>query len=59
MTADSAADASILIFRIGLGVVFLAHGYNHIFGGGRIAGTARWFESLGMLPAACMRRPRA
>jgi putative oxidoreductase len=30
--------------------VFLAHGYNHIFGGGRIAGTGRWFESLGMRP---------
>jgi putative oxidoreductase len=28
----------------------LAHGINHVFGGGRIAGTARWFESLGMRP---------
>jgi putative oxidoreductase len=28
----------------------LAHGYNHVFGGGKIAGTARWFESLGMKP---------
>src|SRR3954465_5210041 len=26
------------------------HGYNHIFGGGKIAGTGRWFESLGMRP---------
>ena len=50
MSAVTAADASVLIFRIGLGVVFLAHGYNHIFGGGKIAGTARWFESLGMRP---------
>jgi putative oxidoreductase len=40
----------LLVFRAGLGVVFLAHGYNHIFGGGKIAGTARWFESLGMRP---------
>jgi putative oxidoreductase len=48
----TAADASLLVFRIGLGVVFLAHGYNHIFGGGKIAGTARWFESLGMRPGA-------
>jgi putative oxidoreductase len=31
-------------------VVFLAHGWNHIFRGGKIAGTARWFESLGMKP---------
>ena len=32
------------------GAVMLAHGINHIFGGGKIAGTARWFESLGMKP---------
>jgi putative oxidoreductase len=38
------------VVRIGLGVVFVAHGYNHIFGGGKILGTARWFESLGMTP---------
>jgi putative oxidoreductase len=31
-------------------VVFLAHGYNHVFGGGKITGTGRWFESLGMRP---------
>jgi putative oxidoreductase len=28
----------------------LAHGINHIRGGGKIAGTARWFASLGMKP---------
>jgi putative oxidoreductase len=50
VNADHAADLSLLVLRIGLGIVFLAHGYNHIFGGGRIAGTARWFESLGMRP---------
>src|SRR4051794_5954493 len=31
-------------------MVMLAHGYNHIFRGGKIAGTGRWFESLGMKP---------
>jgi putative oxidoreductase len=45
-----AFNLAVLIFRIGLGIVFLAHGYNHIFGGGKIAGTGRWFESLGMKP---------
>jgi putative oxidoreductase len=30
--------------------VFLAHGYNHIFGGGKIGVTGRWFERLGMRP---------
>lgn len=52
MSAITAANTSLLIFRLGLGIVFLAHGYNHIFGGGKIAGTARWFESLGMRPGA-------
>jgi putative oxidoreductase len=27
-----------------------AHGYNKFFGGGRIKGTASWFESIGMKP---------
>jgi putative oxidoreductase len=45
-----AADLALLILRVGLGAVFLAHGINHIFGGGKIAGTARWFDSLGMKP---------
>jgi putative oxidoreductase len=50
MSAQTAADLSLLVFRAGLGIVFLAHGYNHIFGGGKLAGTGRWFESLGMRP---------
>lgn len=50
MSEASAIDLSILVIRVGLGVVFLAHGYNHVFGGGKIAGTARWFESLGVRP---------
>jgi putative oxidoreductase len=44
------ADLSLLVFRVVVGIVMLAHGYNHIWGGGRIPGTARWFESLGMRP---------
>ena len=45
-----ASDVALLVLRVAVGVVFLAHGWNHIFGGGRIAGTGRWFESLGMRP---------
>ena len=45
-----ATDLSLLIIRSGLGLVLVAHGYHHVFGGGRIAGTATWFESLGMRP---------
>jgi putative oxidoreductase len=43
-------DLSLLLFRVAVGLVMAAHGYNHVFGGGKIAGTARWFESLGMKP---------
>jgi putative oxidoreductase len=47
---QSAADLALLVLRLTVGAVFLAHGINHIFGGGKIAGTGRWFESLGMRP---------
>ncbi|MBA3653644.1 MAG: DoxX family protein [Actinobacteria bacterium] len=45
-----AVNLGLLAFRCAVGAVFLAHGYNHLFRGGRLAGTARWFESLGMRP---------
>jgi putative oxidoreductase len=45
-----ASDVALLVLRVAVGAVFFAHGWNHIFGGGRIAGTGRWFESLGMRP---------
>jgi putative oxidoreductase len=50
MTEVSALDVGLLVFRVAIGAVFLAHGVNHVFRGGRIAGTAGWFESLGMRP---------
>ena len=45
-----AVNLALLGLRLILGAVMLAHGNNHIFGGGKIAGTGRWFESLGMKP---------
>jgi putative oxidoreductase len=50
VSGADAASLALLVFRVALGVVFLAHGYNHVFGGGKVAGTGRWFESLGMRP---------
>lgn len=47
---DSGVDAGLLILRVAIGIVMVAHGYNHIFRGGKIKGTAGWFESLGMKP---------
>jgi putative oxidoreductase len=43
-------SAGLLILRVTVGVVMVAHGYNHVFRGGKIAGTGGWFESLGMKP---------
>ena len=50
MGTVTAIDLSLLLLRVIVGLVFLAHGWNHLFGGGRIEGTGRWFESLGMRP---------
>ena len=50
MTNSSAIDLALLILRVGVGGVMFAHGANHIWGGGKITGTAGWFESLGMKP---------
>jgi|1186.fasta_scaffold25459_2 putative oxidoreductase len=40
----------LLILRVSVGVTMIAHGYNHIYRGGKINGTAGWFASLGMKP---------
>jgi putative oxidoreductase len=51
MTAyNTAFDVGLLILRLALGLTLAAHGFNKFFGGGRIPGTARWFESIGMKP---------
>ena len=44
-TVDSVA---LVLVRVVIGVVMIAHGRNHWLGGGRIAGTARWFTGLGL-----------
>jgi putative oxidoreductase len=47
---DDGVSAGLLILRVMVGIVMIAHGYNHIFRGGKIKGTAGWFASLGMKP---------
>ncbi|MDQ2635358.1 MAG: DoxX family protein [Actinomycetota bacterium] len=60
MTAyDSALDFGLLFLRVVLGVTMAAHGYNKFFGGGRIPGTAGWFESIGMKPGTLHARVAA
>lgn len=49
---SSAAELSfaLLFLRVAFGIAMAAHGYNKFFGGGRIPGTAGWFDSMGMRP---------
>ncbi|MDA3032780.1 MAG: DoxX family protein [Actinomycetota bacterium] len=48
MSDTAAIDVALLVFRCGIAAVMVAHGWNHIAGGGKIAGTAGWFGSMGM-----------
>lgn len=49
-TSLPALDAGLFLLRVVAGVTMAAHGYQKFFSGGRIAGTARWFEGMGMRP---------
>ena len=44
------ASLGILILRVAIGLTMAAHGYAKYFSGGRVAGTASWFNSMGMRP---------
>lgn len=48
---DTGLDLGLLLLRGVIGITVILHGYNHIWGGGKIKGTAGWFGSLGMQPA--------
>lgn len=39
---------AIALVRLVVGGTMIAHGINHWVGGGKIAGTARWFSGLGL-----------
>lgn len=43
-------DLLMLALRLIAGGTIFVHGFNKIFRGGKIAGTARWFDSMGMKP---------
>ncbi|MCU1625699.1 MAG: putative oxidoreductase mhqP [Pseudonocardia sp.] len=50
MTGSTSADVGILVLRVVAGITMAAHGYQKFFSGGRISGTGRWFDSMGMRP---------
>lgn len=49
LTVDG-VSAGLLILRLGMGATLFMHGFQKVFLGGRIPGTGRWFDSLGMRP---------
>jgi putative oxidoreductase len=49
-TMTTTVAAGLLAVRLAVGLTMAAHGYAKIFQGGRLTGTARWFESIGMRP---------
>lgn len=48
--SPDAVNVALLTVRVAVGAMIVAHGYNHIWGGGGLAGTAGWFESMGLRP---------
>ena len=46
--SDSPVILALLLVRVVVGATMIMHGYNHWRGGGKIAGTARWFAGLGL-----------
>ena len=45
-------NLALVILRVSFGLTMAAHGYAKVFQGGRLAGTAGWFDSIGMKPGA-------
>ena len=41
-------NLAALVLRAVFGLFLAYHGYNKVFGGGGLSGTARWFGSIGM-----------
>ena len=53
----SRAGYGLTVLRIFVGIIFAAHGSQKLFGwfgGGGLAGTAQWMESIGLAPGMLM-----
>ena len=50
MDYSDAQNIALLLLRASLGLMMAAHGYGKVFRGGKLAGTAGWFDSIGMRP---------
>lgn len=49
-------DFGLLVLRLTIGLFLAYHGYNKVFGGGGLKGTASWFGSIGMKAPALQAR---
>jgi len=49
-TPSQTVNIILLLLRVALGGMIAAHGYAKVFKGGKLAGTAGWFDSIGMRP---------
>ena len=45
-------NAAMLLLRVAFGLTMAAHGYAKVFKGGKLDGTAGWFDSIGMKPGS-------
>jgi putative oxidoreductase len=52
-------NVALLILRVVVGPVFAYHGYAKITKGGKLAGTAAWFDGMGMRPGRLHARAAA
>lgn len=48
---DNELNFGLLVVRLALGPMLIAHGYNKVWGSGGLKGTEGWFRSLGLKPA--------
>lgn len=48
MEISTVSNLILLILRCTIGMTLAAHGWNKFLGGGRIQGTGRWFQSIGV-----------
>jgi putative oxidoreductase len=51
-TTQASLDLAAALIRVALGPMLIMHGANKMFGAGGLAGTAGWFEALGLRPGA-------
>ena len=56
---SSSQNLALLVLRVALGAMIFSHGFNKVFGGGGLSGTAGWFDSIGMKPGALHARAAA